>query len=151
MCETLSWRLKLRPSSSALHKNLYLWSDHRTKEVRWLILFSLTLMVFNYHLISYKYWKIYCRKKNQYVFFIEISRDLLKKEALESKECRLNSRVVFPLQIQLPSTKSPPPYHRTPLVWWSLHGYKCLWSVGGKGRSSSLQEGALQTYTFRLD
>ena len=39
-------------------------------------------------------------------FFIEISRDLLEKEALESKECRLNSRVVFPLQIQLPLTKS---------------------------------------------
>ena len=24
-------------------------------------------------------------------------------------------------------------YHRTPLVRWSPHKYKCLWSVGGKG------------------
>ena len=40
--------------------------------------------------------------------------------------------------------------HRTPLVKWSLHKYKCLWSVGGKGRSSSLQEGVSHTYILRL-
>ena len=40
--------------------------------------------------------------------------------------------------------------HHFPLVQWSLYKYKCLWSVGGKGRGSSLQEGALHTYTLRL-
>ena len=40
--------------------------------------------------------------------------------------------------------------HRAPLVQWSLHKYKCLWGVGGKGQNSSLQEGVLQTYTLRL-
>jgi len=33
----------------------------------------------------------------------------------------------------------------------SLHKYKCLWGVGGKGQGSSLQEGALHTYILRLD
>ena len=42
-------------------------------------------------------------------------------------------------------------YHRTSLVRWSLHKYKCLWSVEGKGQGSSLQERALHTYTLRLD
>ena len=28
---------------------------------------------------------------------------------------------------------------------------KCLWSVGGKGRSLSFQVGVSRTYTFRLD
>ena len=41
-------------------------------------------------------------------------------------------------------------YHRTSLMRWSLHKYKCLWSVGSKGYGSSLQEGALHTYTLRL-
>ena len=40
--------------------------------------------------------------------------------------------------------------HYTPLVRWSLHKYKCLWNVEGKGRGSSLQEGASHTYTLRL-
>ena len=40
--------------------------------------------------------------------------------------------------------------HRTPLVRWSLHKYKCLWGVGGKGQGSSLQEGVSHTYTLRL-
>ena len=33
---------------------------------------------------------------------------------------------------------------------WSLHKYKCLWGVGGKGWGSNLQEGASHTYTLRL-
>ena len=41
-------------------------------------------------------------------------------------------------------------YHRTPLVRWSLHKYKCLWGVGGKGRGLSIQEGASHTYKHRL-
>ena len=63
--------------------------------------------------------------------FIEISRDLLEKEALESKECGLNSHVVFPLQIQLPLTKSPSPYHRTSLMRWSLQSISAcgVWEV----------------------
>ena len=40
---------------------------------------------------------------------------------------------------------------RIPLVRWSLYKYKCLQGVGGKGRSSSLQEGASHTYTLRLN
>ena len=40
--------------------------------------------------------------------------------------------------------------HRAPLVQWSLHKYKCSWSVGGKGRSSSIQEGVSHTYILRL-
>ena len=39
---------------------------------------------------------------------------------------------------------------RTPLVRWSLHKYKYLWSVGGKDRGSSLQKRASHTYTLRL-
>ena len=39
--------------------------------------------------------------------------------------------------------------HRTPLVWWSLHKYKCLWGVEGKGWSSNLQERVSHTYTLR--
>ena len=35
VCETLSWRLKLRPLPPTLHKHLYLCSDHYTKGVRW--------------------------------------------------------------------------------------------------------------------
>ena len=30
------------------------------------------------------------------------------------------------------------------------HSIKYLWSVGGKGQSSSLKEGASHTYTLRL-
>ena len=48
-------------------------------------------------------------------------------------------------------------YRRAPLVRWSLHKYKCLWGVGGKGqdsggkgRGSSLQEGGSHTFTLRL-
>ena len=41
--------------------------------------------------------------------------------------------------------------HRIPCVRWSLHKYKCLWGVEGKGRSSSFQEGALHTYTLFLE
>ena len=32
----------------------------------------------------------------------------------------------------------------------TLHKYKCLWGVGGKGQNSSLQEGTLHTFTLRL-
>ena len=38
----------------------------------------------------------------------------------------------------------------TLLVRWSLHKYKCLWSVGGKGQGSSLNEGVSHTYRLRL-
>ena len=38
----------------------------------------------------------------------------------------------------------------TLLVRWSLHKYKCLWGVGGKGQDSSFQEGVSHTYTLRL-
>ena len=41
-------------------------------------------------------------------------------------------------------------YHRTPLVQWSLHKYKCLWSAWGKDRGSSLQEEVSHIYTFSL-
>ena len=41
-------------------------------------------------------------------------------------------------------------YHRTLLVQRSLHKYKYLRSVGGKGRSSSLQEGFSHIYTLKL-
>ena len=38
-----------------------------------------------------------------------------------------------------------------PLVRWSFHNNKCLWGVEwGKSWGSSLQEGALHTYTLRL-
>ena len=40
--------------------------------------------------------------------------------------------------------------HRTSLVRWSLHKYKCSWGVGGKGWGLSLQEGVSHTYTLRL-
>ena len=43
--------------------------------------------------------------------------------------------------------------HTTPLHILSAmvtHKYKCLWGMGGKGRGSSLQEGASHTYTIRL-
>ena len=33
---------------------------------------------------------------------------------------------------------------------WSLHKYKYLCGVGGKGWGSNLQEGASHTYTLRL-
>ena len=35
VCETPSWRLEPGPLPPTLHKHLYLWSDHRTKGVRW--------------------------------------------------------------------------------------------------------------------
>ena len=41
--------------------------------------------------------------------------------------------------------------YRTLLVRWSLHNYKRLWSVGGMGWGSSLQEGDSYTYILRLD
>ena len=41
-------------------------------------------------------------------------------------------------------------YYYTLLVRWSLYKYKCLWSVGGKGRGSSLQEGVSHIYILRL-
>ena len=37
--------------------------------------------------------------------------------------------------------------HRTPLVRWLLYKYEYLWGAWGKGRSSSLQEGASYTYS----
>ena len=40
--------------------------------------------------------------------------------------------------------------HRIFLVRWSFHKYKCLWSVGSKGRGSNLQEETLRTYTPKL-
>ena len=43
------------------------------------------------------------------------------------------------------------PHHRTPLMRWSLHKYKCLLGVGGKGWGSSLQEGVSHTYTLKLN
>ena len=33
---------------------------------------------------------------------------------------------------------------------WSLHKYKCLCGVGGKGWGSNLQEEVSHTYTLRL-
>ena len=41
-------------------------------------------------------------------------------------------------------------YHRTPLVQWLLHKYKCLCGVGGKGWSASLHKGISHTYTLKL-
>ena len=41
-------------------------------------------------------------------------------------------------------------HHRIPLVRWSLNKYKCLCSVRGKGRDSSLQKKTSHTYTLRL-
>ena len=35
-------------------------------------------------------------------------------------------------------------------VWWLLHKYKYLWGVGGKGRCSNLQKGAIHTNTLKL-
>ena len=49
-----------------------------------------------------------------------------------------------------PLIKDSFPYHRAPLVRWSLHKYKYLWSVGGKDWSSNLQKGVSHTYTLRL-
>ena len=40
-------------------------------------------------------------------------------------------------------------HHCTPLVWWSLHKYKCLWGVRGKDRDSSLQEKTSHTYILK--
>ena len=31
-------------------------------------------------------------------------------------------------------------HYCTPLVWWSLHKYKYLWGMEGKGRNSSLKK-----------
>ena len=48
MCEVPSWRLEPRPLSPTPYKHLYLWSDYRTKNVRWLLelllLFLLVLL-----------------------------------------------------------------------------------------------------------
>ena len=41
-------------------------------------------------------------------------------------------------------------HQHTHLVRWLLHKYKYLWGVGGKSYGSSLQDGALHTYTLRL-
>ena len=41
-------------------------------------------------------------------------------------------------------------YHHAPMVRWSLHKYKCLCGVEGKGRNSSLQKEISYTYTLRL-
>ena len=41
--------------------------------------------------------------------------------------------------------------HRTPLVRWSLHKYKYLWDVEGKGQGSNLQKRVSLTYTLRLE
>ena len=38
---------------------------------------------------------------------------------------------------------------RIPLIRWSLYKYKCLWGIGGKGWSSSLQGRTSHTYTLR--
>ena len=57
-----------------------------------------------------------------------------------------------PLKIEksptLGSYKNNVMYHHAPLVRWSLHKYKCLWTVGGKGRGSSLQEGVSHIYIY---
>ena len=42
-------------------------------------------------------------------------------------------------------------YHCAPLIWWSIHWYQCLWSVGRKGHDSNMQKRILNTYTIRLD
>ena len=49
------------------------------------------------------------------------------------------------------SIETSPNDHRTPLVRWSLHKFKYLWGVGGKDRSSNLQERVSHTYTLKLD
>ena len=44
-------------------------------------------------------------------------------------------------------------YHKSDIkifLKWSLHKYKCLCGVGGKGWGSNLQEEASHTYTLRL-
>ena len=48
------------------------------------------------------------------------------------------------------SIETSPNDHHTPLVQWSLHKFKYLWGVRGKGRGSNLQEEASHTYTLRL-
>ena len=42
VCETPSWRFEPQPLSLTPHKHLYLWSDYRTKNVRWVVLNSFT-------------------------------------------------------------------------------------------------------------
>ena len=49
-----------------------------------------------------------------------------------------------------PLIKDSFPYHRAPLVRWSLHKYKYLWSMESKNWSSNLQNGVSHTYTLRL-
>ena len=40
--------------------------------------------------------------------------------------------------------------HHALLVRWSLHKYKYLWGMRGKGQGSNLQESVSHTYTLRL-
>ena len=49
---------------------------------------------------------------------------------------------------QLEFTNSKPLHTLSAMV--TSQAYKCLWSVGGKDRDSSLQKGASYTYTLRL-
>ena len=69
---------------------------------------------------------------------------LVKKKKRKKKKKRTKSK--HSLQLELEKTKKKiqctSPYN--------LHKYKCLWDVGDKGWGSSLQEGALHTYTLRL-
>ena len=55
MCETPSWRSKLRPLPFTLHKHLYLWSDHHTKGAQWylMIQFQFSICCFILFLISF--------------------------------------------------------------------------------------------------
>ena len=52
VCEAPSWRLEPRSLPPTLHKHLYLWSDHRTKGVRWIF-----LVLLNAHLILNFFFK----------------------------------------------------------------------------------------------
>ena len=60
-------------------------------------------------------------------------------------------QIKFPPDYMFPSISIC--HHRTLLMQWSLHKYKWLYSVEGKGRGSSFQEETSHTsytYTFRL-
>ena len=46
VCETPSWRFESRPLPPTPYKHIYLWSDHRTKGVRWLVLDILLTLQF---------------------------------------------------------------------------------------------------------
>ena len=65
---------------------------------------------------------------------------------MEMWEWNQKNKFIYPNKEILKCKKD----HRTPLVWWWLHKYKCLWGVGGKGRDLSIQEGGSHTYTLRL-